>query len=52
MQNKQVVIIRTVGIAAKYGGVETVVEYLSKYLHDCHEFMICKWFHMFIELKM
>lgn len=34
MNNKKIAIIGTVGIPAKYGGFETLTEYLTKNLHD------------------
>jgi len=34
MKNKKIAIIGTVGIPAKYGGFETLTEYLTKNLHD------------------
>lgn len=40
MPNKKVAIIGTVGIPAKYGGFETLVENLTKYLHGEYDFTV------------
>ena len=37
---KNISIIGTVGIPAKYGGFETLVEYLTKYLHKDYDFTV------------
>ncbi|MBD3840167.1 MAG: DUF1972 domain-containing protein, partial [Epsilonproteobacteria bacterium] len=37
---KKVSIIGTVGIPAKYGGFETLTEYLTKNLHDSYELAV------------
>ena len=38
--NKKIAIIGTVGIPAKYGGFETLTEYLTKYLHDDYDITV------------
>lgn len=40
MQKKKLSIIGTVGIPAKYGGFETLTEYLTKYLNEKYEITV------------